>query len=75
MPAWLRRVLSTGTGRFAVIVVLIVLLTALVALVWTPFAPSTGDVRQRWVLPSWPHLLGTDGTGRDSLSLIMAGQR
>ncbi len=75
MPLWLRRLLHTGTGRFAVIVVLVVLATALVALVWTPFDPLSSEVRNRWAPPGWPHLLGTDGTGRDILSLIMAGAR
>lgn len=75
MPAWLRRLLGTGTGRFAVVVVLVVVATALVALLWTPFDPMSADVRNRWAPPSWPHVLGTDGTGRDILSLIMAGAR
>ena len=75
MPAWLRRLLATGTGRFATVVVLLVIATALVALVWTPFDPLSADVRNRWAPPGWPHLLGTDGTGREILSLILAGAR
>ena len=62
MPAWLQRLLATGTGRFATAVVLLVIATALVALVWTPFDPLSADVRNRWAPPGWPHLLGTDGT-------------
>jgi ABC-type dipeptide/oligopeptide/nickel transport system permease component len=31
--------------------------------------------RGRWAAPGWPHLLGTDGAGRDILSLLMAGAR
>jgi peptide/nickel transport system permease protein len=75
MPRWFRVLWSSGTGRFGVVIVLVVALTALVALVWTPFDPLTANVRERWAAPSWPHLLGTDGTGRDILSLIMAGAR
>ncbi|MGB4135740.1 MAG: ABC transporter permease [Microbacterium sp.] len=75
MPEWLRTLLRSGTGRFGAIVVLLVALTALVSLFWTPFDPMIGDVRGRWAPPGWPHLLGTDGTGRDILSLIMAGAR
>lgn len=75
MPRWLRSLLSSGTGRFGVIVVLLIGLTALVSLFWTPFDPMLSDVRGRWAEPSWPHLLGTDGTGRDILSLVMAGAR
>jgi peptide/nickel transport system permease protein len=75
MPRWLRSLLSSGTGRFGVIVVLLIGLTALVSLFWTPFDPMLSDIRGRWAEPGWPHLLGTDGTGRDILSLIMAGAR
>lgn len=75
MPRWLRTLLSSLTGRFAVLVVVVIALTALVSVFWTPFDPMLSDVRGRWAPPGWPHLLGTDGTGRDILSLIMAGAR
>ncbi|MGB3731432.1 ABC transporter permease [Microbacterium sp.] len=75
MPRWLRTLLSSGTGLFGVIVVLLIALTALVSAFWTPFDPMLSDVRGRWAGPGWPHLLGTDGTGRDILSLVMAGAR
>ncbi|MGW9627017.1 ABC transporter permease [Microbacterium sp. NPDC055521] len=75
MPRWLRVLLSSWTGRFAVLVVALIALTAVVSLFWTPFDPMLTDVRGRWAAPGWPHLLGTDGTGRDILSLIMAGAR
>lgn len=75
MPRWLRSLLSSGPGRFGVVVVLLIALTALVSLFWTPFDPMLTDVRGRWAEPGWPHLLGTDGTGRDILSLVMAGAR
>lgn len=72
---WLRRLWRLGTGRFGVIVVAVIVLTAIVAAFWTPFAPQTTDVAHRWANPGWPHLLGTDNTGRDILSLLMAGAR
>ena len=75
MPRWMRSLLSSGTGRFGVVVVLLIALTALVSLFWTPFDPMLSDVRGRWAQPGWPHILGTDGTGRDILSLVMAGAR
>ena len=73
--AWLGRLWRLGTGRFGIIVVAAVALTALVAVFWTPFSPQQVDVAARWASPGWPHLLGTDGTGRDILSLLMAGAR
>lgn len=72
---WLRRLWSLSTGRFGVVVVLVIAATALVSLFWTPFDPARTDVADRWALPGLPHLLGTDATGRDILSLIMAGAR
>ncbi len=73
--AWLRRLWRISTGRFGLIVVAVVLLAALVSLFWTPFDPRAVDIANRWGYPSWPHLLGTDGNGRDILSLLMAGAR
>lgn len=72
---WLRRLWGLSTGRFGIIVVTAIAATALVALFWTPFDPRSVDIANRWSGPSWPHLLGTDGSGRDILSLIMAGAR
>ena len=71
----LRRLWGIGTGRFGILVVGGIALVALVSLVWTPFDPVSVDARNRWSDPSWPHVLGTDGNGRDILSLLMAGAR
>lgn len=74
-PRWLGRLWGTPTGRFGITVVVVIALTAIVALFWTPFDPQASDIGDRWLPPSWPHLLGTDDTGRDILSLLMAGAR
>lgn len=71
----LRRLCSSAAGLFGLIVVVLILVTALVSLFWTPFDPRATDVTSRWLPPGWPHLLGTDLTGRDILSLLMAGAR
>lgn len=71
----LRRLWGIGTGRFGILVVAVVVITAVVSLVWTPFDPAAVDARARWSDPSWPHVLGTDNTGRDLASLLMAGSR
>lgn len=73
--AWLGRLWGLSTGRFGLIVVAVVLATAMVASFWTPFDPQQVDIRNRWAPPGWPHLMGTDASGRDILSLIMAGAR
>lgn len=73
--AWLGRLLRLSTGRFGLVVVVAVVLTAIVSLIWTPFDPRTVDLADRWAPPGWPHVLGTDNSGRDILSLLMAGAR
>ncbi|OAN43532.1 ABC transporter permease [Microbacterium sp. H83] len=75
MPRWMPRLWRTATGRFGLVVVALVGIAALVSLFWTPFDPQESDLRSRWGTPGWPHLLGTDDTGRDILSLLMAGAR
>jgi peptide/nickel transport system permease protein len=72
-PGWLRRLWRLSTGRFGLIVAAVIVLTAAVSLLWTPFDPQHVDIAARWLSPSWPHLLGTDGSGRDILSLVMTG--
>ena len=74
-PRWLDRLWGTPTGRFGIIFIAMIAVTALVSLLWTPFDPQASDIGDRWLPPSWPHLLGTDDTGRDILSLLMAGAR
>jgi peptide/nickel transport system permease protein len=75
MPRWLARLWATPTGRFGLIVVAVIAVTAIVSSFWTPFDPQASNIGDRWLPPSWPHVLGTDDTGRDILSLIMAGAR
>lgn len=72
---WLARLWALSTGRFGIVVVLVVTATAIVARFWTPYDPQKVAIADRWASPSLEHLLGTDGSGRDILSLLMAGAR
>ncbi|MBU4465223.1 MAG: ABC transporter permease [Actinobacteria bacterium] len=72
---WLVRLWAMSTGRFGMLVVAVIVATAIVASFWTPFDPQQTDIANRWSGPGWPHLLGTDATGRDILSLLMKGAR
>lgn len=74
-PRLFTRLWRTHTGRFGLIVIFVVVVLAAVSLVWTPFDPRDVDPAARFAGPGWPHLLGTDGTGRDMLTQIMAGAR
>jgi peptide/nickel transport system permease protein len=71
----LGRLWRQPTGRFGLIVVALIVVAAAVSLVWTPFDPQRVEISERWAPPGWPHLLGTDNTGRDMLSMIMTGAR
>ncbi|MGF3055764.1 ABC transporter permease [Microbacterium sp. YY-01] len=73
LPAWIRALWSIRIGRWSALVVVFIGVVAVLSTVWTPFNPQETSVSRRWVGPSWPHVLGTDGSGRDILSLIMAG--
>jgi peptide/nickel transport system permease protein len=48
-------------------------LAAALSLVWSPYSPYALDIRHRLAPPSLAHWLGTDGVGRDVVSVILAG--
>ncbi|MBW3078874.1 ABC transporter permease [Bifidobacterium simiiventris] len=62
-------------GKFALTVLGLWLLVALVSLFWTPQPLLATDGYHVWAKPSAAHWLGTDGTGADVLSWLMAGSR
>lgn len=64
---------SMASGRYALIVLTIWILVSLVSWFWTPVSIWATDGYQIWQPPSRSHLLGTDGTGADILSWLMAG--
>ncbi|TPF86243.1 ABC transporter permease [Bifidobacterium sp. UTCIF-37] len=66
---------SSGTGRYALVVLALWLFVALVSLFWTPLPLLATDGYHVWAAPSADHWLGTDGTGADVLSWLMAGSR
>lgn len=60
-------------GKFALIVLASWLLIAIVSLFWTPQSLWTTDGYRVWAKPSAVHWLGTDGTGADVFSWLLAG--
>ena len=60
---------------FGLVAVGLVVVTAIVSLVWLPYDPGAIDTAARLAPPGWPHLLGTDTFGRDTLSRLMVGSR
>ena len=49
-----------------------VVLSALISLVWTPFDPSRVTT-DKYLGLGWPHILGTDALGMDTVSRLMVG--
>lgn len=60
----------TGSALVALVV-----LMALVSLFWTPQSPTSTNALNRLASPSAENWLGTDGLGRDTFSMLMAGSR
>jgi peptide/nickel transport system permease protein len=48
---------------------------ALLSYFYLPYPLLAANPSERWLGPSWEHLLGTDQIGRDTLSWLMAGAR
>ncbi|WEV66612.1 ABC transporter permease [Bifidobacterium sp. ESL0764] len=64
-----------GEGRFALVVLALWVAVSLVSLIWTPQSLWATDGYHVWAKPSSAHWLGTDGTGADVFSWLMAGAR
>ena len=62
-----------ASGRYSMTVLAIWILVSLISRFWTPVPIWTTDGYRIWQAPSRDHLLGTDGTGADILSWLMAG--
>ncbi|MCX7376960.1 MAG: ABC transporter permease [Alphaproteobacteria bacterium] len=71
----LGRLLRTPRAVFGLVVLLIVVAAALGADWLMPFDNEDMDFESLLVGPSWPHVLGTDQLGRDTLSRLILGSR
>lgn len=69
----LTRIWSSLEGRLALCILGLWMTVALISLVWTPRSLWETDGYQVWQKPSSQYWLGTDGTGADVLSWLMAG--
>lgn len=75
VPIVLRSMWRRGEGKFALTVLALWLAVAAVSIVWVPRPLSETDGYHVWAAPSASHWLGTDGTGADVFSWLMAGSR
>ena len=62
-------------GRFPLVVLGLWAVVSLVSVFWTPQPLMRTDGYHTWQSPSAEHWLGTDGTGADVFSWLMAGSR
>ncbi|MCI1983531.1 MAG: ABC transporter permease [Bifidobacteriaceae bacterium] len=62
-----------GEGKFSLLVLAAWIFVCLLAVFWTPQPLSQSDGYNTWASPTPAHPMGTDGTGRDMLSWLMAG--
>lgn len=53
----------------------LIILSAILAPLITPFEPNTVNMKERYQSPSYSHLLGTDGLGRDLFTRVVFGAR
>mgnify|MGYP001265805543 CR=1 FL=1 len=69
----LHSIWARAQGRYALTVISLWIFTALVSSLWTPHSLWATDGYNVWAAPSADHWLGTDGTGADVFSWLMAG--
>jgi peptide/nickel transport system permease protein len=71
----LRKALANRSFVIGLLIALLVVATALLSFVWTPYDVTQLPVIDRLKPPSLAHPFGTDGFGRDILSMVMVGSR
>ncbi|MGF7162109.1 peptide/nickel transport system permease protein [Rhodoligotrophos appendicifer] len=72
---FLRRLARDRLGLLGVSLVVLVVLAAIFADVLTPYSPIKMTPRDRFMSPSFEHLLGTDQLGRDLFTRVLYGGR
>ncbi len=75
LPATSKRLFRIPLAVFGFVVIALVVLMAVFADWIAPYNPEAIDVLHMLEGPGWPHLLGTDQLGRDTLSRIIFGSR
>lgn len=71
----LKRIWRASFGKFVCVTLFLWISIAAISLFWTPYSLLKTNGYEVWQKPSFAHLLGTDGTGADMLSWLMAGSR
>jgi len=62
-------------GAMVGAVILTILIISILLAGLSPYDPEISDIKNRFQPPSWTHLFGTDGLGRDVLVRVLYGGR
>lgn len=62
-------------GAMIGVVILTILIISILLAGLSPYDPEISDIKNRFQPPSWAHLFGTDGLGRDVLVRVLYGGR
>ena len=71
----MKRLMKNRMATAGMIVLIIVVMLAILAPVIAPYGYAEQDLFNRFALPSWKHLCGTDDFGRDIFSRLLLGAR
>ncbi|OCO99868.1 MULTISPECIES: ABC transporter permease [unclassified Ensifer] len=74
-PRLISKLIGSRNLTIGATVTLVLVAMAVVSYVWTPYAPTAMNFRDKLQGPSFSHWFGTDNFGRDILSMIMVGAR
>ncbi len=72
---WLRQMRAQPLAAVGAVLVLAWVVIAILAPVIAPYDPNRPNFYVHYAAPSWQHLFGTDGFGRDVLSRVLIGSR
>lgn len=67
--------IGMAAGILILVFAVIAILAPVFSLVLTHYQPQTINLDQTFLKPGWPHLLGTDELGRDTLTRLIWGAR
>jgi peptide/nickel transport system permease protein len=67
--------MARKTAVAGLVIIGVLILTAIFAPLIAPYDPTTTDIKDKLLSPSWEHFLGTDAVGRDIFSRIVYGAR
>ena len=74
-PFLLKKLIASRTLSLGLLISFVLVTMALISFIWTPYAPTAMNFRDKMQMPSFSHLFGTDNFGRDVFSMIMVGAR